>query len=144
MSSVQLKIVRKGIFMAYIEIRYDRRAFDSMIEKVKLSIGYSAEEKNYLFKMLEQMKRQDWLLYMVEIYHAEQFDFPIPNFEKLKGYLRTEVYRELLEHLVAKYADYEDIGYDEVRKWFDGMTINISILREIDRRLKEVGVRIRY
>ena len=144
MSSVQLKIVRKGIFMAYIEIRYDRRAFDSMIEKVKLSIGYSAEEKNYLFKMLEQMKHQDWLLYMVEIYHAEQFDFPIPNFEKLKGYLRTEVYRELLEQLVAKYADYEDIGYDEVRKWFDGMTINISILREIDRRLKEVGVRIRY
>ena len=144
MSSVQLKIVRKGIFMAYIEIRYDRRAFDSMIEKVKLSIGYSADEKNYLLKMLEQMKRQDWLLYMVEIYHAEQFDLPIPNFEKLKGYLRTEVYRELLEQLVAKYADYEDIGYDEVRKWFDGMTINISILREIDRRLKEVGVRIRY
>ena len=100
MSSVQLKIVRKGIVMAYIEIRYDRRAFDSMIEKVKLSIGYSAEEKNYLFKMLEQMKRQDWLLYMVEIYNAEQFDFPIPNFEKLKGYLRTEVYRELLEQLV--------------------------------------------
>lgn len=130
--------------MAYIEIRYDRRAFDSISEKIKLSIGYSAEEKNYLFKMLEQMKHQDWLLYMVEIYHADQFDFPIPNFEKLKGYLRAEVYRELLEQLVEKCADYEDIGYDEVRKWFYGMTINIAILKEIDQRLREVGVKIRY
>lgn len=130
--------------MAYIEIRYDRRAFDSMIEKVKLSIGYSAEEKNYLFKMLEQMKRQDWLLYTVEIYLADQFDFPIPNFEKIKGYLRAEVYRELLEQLVEKYADHEDVRYDDVRRWFDGMTINISILREIDRRLNEAGIKIRY
>lgn len=130
--------------MAYIEIRYDRRAFDSMIDKVKLSIGYSEEEKNYLFKMLDQMKKQDWLLYMVEVYHAEQFDFPIPNFEKLKGYLKAEVYRELIDQLVDNYADYEDVGYDEVRKWFHGMTINISILREIDRRLNEAGVKIRY
>ena len=81
---------------------------------------------------------------MVEIYHAEQFDFPIPEFEKIKKYLRAEVYRELLDQLVEKYADYEDIGYDEVRKWFDGLTINISILREIDRRLGENGVKIRY
>ena len=130
--------------MAYIEIRYDRRAFDSMIDKVKLSIGYSEEEKNYLFKMLDQMKKQDWLLYMVEVYHAEQFDFPIPNFEKLKGYLKAEVYRELIDQLVDNYADYEDVGYDEVRKWFHGMTINISILGEIDRRLNEAGVKIRY
>ena len=81
--------------MAYIEIRYDRRAFDSISEKIKLSIGYSAEEKNYLFKMLEQMKHQDWLLYMVEIYHADQFDFPIPNFEKLKGvYGKLEIQKK--------------------------------------------------
>lgn len=130
--------------MAYIEIRYSRKAFDSMIEKVKSSFCYSVEEKNLLTQMLMQMKREDWLLYMVEIYHAEQFDFPIPEFEKIKKYLRAEVYRELLDQLVEKYADYEDIGYDEVRKWFDGLTINISILREIDRRLGENGVKIRY
>ena len=70
------------------------------------------------------------------------FDFY--TFEKLKGYLRAEVYRELLEQLVEKCADYEDIGYDEVRKWFYGMTINIAILKEIDQRLREVGVKIRY
>lgn len=130
--------------MAYIEIRYSRKAFDSMMEKVKSSFCYSVEEKNLLTQMLMQMKREDWLLYMVEIYHAEQFDFPIPEFEKIKKYLRAEVYRELLDQLVEKYADYEDIGYDEVRKWFDGLTINISILREIDRRLGENGVKIRY
>jgi len=130
--------------MAYIEIRYSRKAFDSMIENVKSSFCYSVEEKNLLTQMLMQMKREDWLLYMVEIYHAEQFDFPIPEFEKIKKYLRAEVYRELLDQLVEKYADYEDIGYDEVRKWFDGLTINISILREIDRRLGENGVKIRY
>lgn len=130
--------------MAYIEIRYSRKAFDSMMEKVKSSFCYSVEEKNLLIQMLMQMKREDWLLYMVEIYHAEQFDFPIPEFEKIKKYLRAEVYRELLDQLVEKCADYEDIGYDEVRKWFHGMTINISILREIDRRLGEIGVKIRY
>lgn len=130
--------------MAYIEIRYSRKAFGSMMEKVKSSFCYSVEEKNLLTQMLMQMKREDWLLYMVEIYHAEQFDFPIPEFEKIKKYLRAEVYRELLDQLVEKYADYEDIGYDEVRKWFDGLTINISILREIDRRLGENGVKIRY
>lgn len=130
--------------MAYIEIRYSRKAFDSMMEKVKSSFCYSVEEKNLLTQMLMQMKREDWLLYMVEMYHAEQFDFPIPEFEKIKKYLRAEVYRELLDQLVEKYADYEDIGYDEVRKWFDGLAINISILREIDRRLGENGVKIRY
>jgi len=130
--------------MAYIEICYSRKAFDSMMEKVKSSFCYSVEEKNLLIQMLMQMKREDWLLYMVEIYHAEQFNFPIPEFEKIKKYLRAEVYRELLDQLVEKYADYEDIGYDEVRKWFDGLTINISILREIDRRLGENGVKIRY
>lgn len=130
--------------MAYIEIRYNRKAFDSMMDKVKSSFCYSVEEKNLLTQMLMQMKREDRLLYMVEIYHAEQFDFPILEFEKVKKYLRAEVYRELLDQLVEKYADCEDIGYEEVRKWFDGLTINISILREIDRRLGEIGVRIRY
>lgn len=130
--------------MAYIEICYSRKAFDSMMEKVKSSFCYSVEEKNLLTQMLMQMKCEDWLLYMVEIYHAEQFDFPIPEFEKIKKYLRAEVYRELLDQLVEKCADYEDVGYDEVRKWFHGMTMNISILREIDRRLGEIGVKIRY
>lgn len=130
--------------MAYIEIRYNRKAFDSMMDKVKSSFCYSVEEKKLLTQMLMQMKREDWLLYMVEIYHAEQFNFPIPEFEKIKKYLRAEVYRELLDQLVEKCVDYEDIGYEEVRKWFDGLTINISILREIDRRLGEIGVKIRY
>lgn len=130
--------------MAYIEINYDRKAFDSMMEKVKHSFCYSVEEKNLLTQMLTQMKREDWLLYMVEIYKAEQFDFSIPEFEKIKAYLRAEVYCELLDQLVEKYADYEDIGYEEVRKWFSGLTINISILREIDHRLGEKGVKIRY
>lgn len=130
--------------MAHIEICYNRIAFDSMIEKVKTSFCYSVEEKNLLTQMLIQMKREDWLLYMVEIFHADQFEFQIPNFEKIKKYLISEVYHELLDQLVEKYADYEDIGYDEVRKWFYGMTINISILGEIDRRLEDKGVSIRY
>ena len=66
--------------MAYIEIRYNRKAFDSMMDKVKSSFCYSVEEKNLLTQMLMQMKREDRLLYMVEIYHAEQFDFPILEF----------------------------------------------------------------
>ena len=130
--------------MAYIEIRYSRKAFDSMLEKVKSSFCYSAEEKNYLARMLMQMKREDWLLYMADIYHEEQFDFPIPEFAKLKKYIQAEIYRELIEQLVEKCADYEEIGYNEVRSWFYGMTIDITLLGEIDRRLKEIGVRVQY
>ena len=130
--------------MAYIEIRYSRKAFDSMLEKVKTSFCYSVEEKNYLTQMLTQMKQEDFLLYMVEVYHENLFDFPIPDYEKLKKYLRAEVYRELLDQLVEKYAEYEEVDYTEVRKWFAGLTINIALLREIDRRLSASGVKIIY
>lgn len=130
--------------IGYIDILYSRKAFDSMMEKVKSSFCYSVEEKTFLTKMLIQMKREDWLLYMAEIYHENQFDFPIPNFEKLKKYLIAEVYRELLDQLIEANVDYEKISYDEIRKWFAGMSINIAILSEIDRRFCEVGVEIIY
>ena len=42
--------------MAYVQIRYSSSAFDSIIEKVKLSFSYSVEEKNTLHNMLMQMK----------------------------------------------------------------------------------------
>jgi hypothetical protein len=94
--------------------------------------------------MLEQMKRENFLLYMVEVYHDSLFNFEILDFEKHKKYLVSEVYSELLEQLIKANIDYEEITYQEVRQWFPGMSIDIDILTAIDKRFKEANVRILY
>jgi len=127
-----------------IKIRYSQASFDNMIEKVKQSIIYSVEEKNTLFRMLAQMKKEDWLLYMVEIYNEKQFDFRIENFEQHKKNLVGEVYNELIAQLLNKYADYEEIWYSDIKEWFHGLTINIELLTILDRRFSELGVSILY
>lgn len=127
-----------------IKIRYSPASFDNMIEKVKRSVIYSVEEKNTLFRMLEQMKREDWLLYMAEIYNEKQFDFQIENFEHHKKNLVAEVYNELIAQLLNKYADYEEIWYSDIKEWFYGLTINIELLTILDRHFSEMGVKIQY
>ena len=127
-----------------IKVRYTPEAFDSIIEKVKTAISYTIEEKTYLLKMLEQLKRENWLLYMAEIYREDQFDFSIPDFEIYKKYLVTEIYRELLEQLLQSSKDYEDIGFDEIREWFRGMTFDIEFINLIDQKFREINVKIRY
>lgn len=127
-----------------IKIRYDRTAFDNMINKVKQSLIYTIDEKNTLYRMLEQMKREDWLLYMAEVYHENQFDFQIPNFEKHKSNLVSEVYNELIAQLLDKYTDYEEIDYSDIKEWFDGLTITIELLNLLDRKFSEKGVEVKY
>ena len=127
-----------------IKIRYDRIAFDNMINKVKQSLIYTIEEKNTLYRMLEQMKREDWLLYMAEVYHEDQFDFPIPNFEYHKKNLVAEVYNELIAQLLIKYTDYEEIDYSDIKDWFDGLTIDIELLVTLDKKFSEMDVTVKY
>lgn len=127
-----------------IKIRYSRKAFDSMMEKVKLSILYTVEEKNVLCKMIQQMREEDWLLYMVEIYKEDQFNFQIYDFDKYRRYIVAEVYNELLAQLLEANKDCEDIGYEEIREWFYGMTFDITMINMIDRKFKEIDVKIRY
>lgn len=127
-----------------IKIRYDRIAFDNMINKVKQSLIYTIDEKNTLYRMLEQMKREDWLLYIAEVYHENQFDFLIPNFEKHKCNLVAEVYNELIAQLLTKYTDYEEIDYSDIKDWFDGLTINIELLIALDKKFSEMGVTVKY
>lgn len=130
--------------MAEITIYYNKDTIDNIVINVKNSLFYSSEEKNYLFKMLNQMKQENFLLYMVEAYSESLFDFKIPDFQKHKKYLIVEVYRELLEQLVIANIGYEDITYPEIRKWFHGMNLNIDIINAIDKRFKEANIKISY
>ena len=130
--------------MAEIPIYYSENTIDNIIINVKSSLTYTTDEKNCLCNMLEQMKRENFLLYMVEVYHDSLFNFEILDFEKHKKYLVSEVYSELLEQLIKANIDYEEITYQEVRQWFPGMSIDIDILTAIDKRFKEANVRILY
>lgn len=127
-----------------IKIRYDRIAFDNMINKVKQSYIYAIDEKNTLFQMIEQMKREDWLLYMAEVYQENQFDFQIPDFEKHKKNLVSEVYSELVSQLLDEYREYEEIFYADIKEWFDGLTINLDLIILLDKKFSEMGVKVHY
>jgi len=130
--------------MAEIKIYYSSKTFDNIMNNVKTSQIYNEEEVNTLLKMITQMKEQDFLLYMVEIYKENLFDFHIEEFDKYKSYLIDEVYNELIQQLLDKYKDYEDVSYSDIRKWFDGMTFDIELINILDQRFKEANIKILY
>ncbi len=130
--------------MAEIKIYYSSKTFDNMMNNVKMSEIYNDEEVNTLLQMITQMKEQDFLLYMVEIYKEDLFNFHIEEFDKYKSYLIDEVYNELIQQLLDKYKDYEDIDYLDIRKWFDGMTIDIELINLLDQKFKERNTKIIY
>ena len=130
--------------MAEIKIYYSSKTFDNMMNNVKTSQIYNEEEVNTLLKMITQMKEQDFLLYMVEIYKEDLFNFHIEEFDKYKSYLIDEVYNELIQQLLDKYKDYEDVSYSDIRKWFDGMTFDIELINILDQRFKEANIKILY
>ena len=130
--------------MAEIKIYYSSKTFDNIMNNVKTSQIYNEEEVNTLLKMITQMKEQDFLLYMVEIYKENLFDFHIEEFDKYKSYLIDEVYNELIQQLLDKYKDYEDVSYSDIRKWFDGMTFDIELINILDQKFKEKNIKIIY
>ena len=130
--------------MAEIKIYYSSKTFDNMMNNVKTSTIYNEEEKNDLLKIITQMKEQDFILYMVEIYKEDLFNFYIEEFDKYKSYLIDEVYNELIQQLLDKYKDYEDVSYLDIRKWFDGMTFDIELINILDQKFKEKNIKIIY
>lgn len=130
--------------MADIKIYYSKETFDNMMNNVKESSLYNDEEVNTLLKMITQMKEQDFLLYMVEIYKEDLFNFHIEEFDKYKSYLVDEVYNELIKQLLLKYKDYEDVSYVDIRQWFDGMTFDIELINILDQKFKEANIKILY
>ena len=130
--------------MAEIKIYYSSKTFDNMMNNVKTSTIYNEEEKNILLKIITQMKEQDFILYMVEIYKEDLFNFYIEEFDKYKSYLIDEVYNELIQQLLDKYKDYEDVSYLDIRKWFDGMTFDIELINILDQKFKEKNIKIIY
>lgn len=133
-----------GESMAEIKIYYKRNTVDNILLKVKTSYLYTAEEKNVLCMALQQIKRDDFLLYAVEIFKQDMFGFEIAEFEKYKSYLIKEVYEELITQVVAEFSEYEDVSFGDIRKRFSGMTIDIKLLNVLDERFAKVGVKIRY
>lgn len=130
--------------MATIDILYNINTFDNLKHRVDMSKKFNDEERNILLKMLEQMEKNNFLLYMIEILKKESFNFDINNFEKYHLYLVHEVYKELIDQLIKKYETYEDVAYQDIRKWFFGMSFDLTLITIIDRMLKEKGVRILY
>lgn len=130
--------------MAEIIVRYHPRTIEKITATVLHSEKYVAEDKVILLKMLEQMRRQDWLLYMVDIYQEAQYDFEIPNYPRFKQFIKDEVYSELIEQFIEMNREYEEVPYGDIPKWFYGMTINIELLTVLDKRLNELDVKIMY
>ena len=133
-----------GESMAEIKIYYKRNTVDNILLKIKTSYLYTTEEKNVLCMALQQIKRDDFLLYAVEIFKQDMFDVEIPEFEKYKSYLVKEVYEELITQVVAEFSEYEDVAFEDIRKRFSGMTIDIKLINVLDERFSKIGVKIRY
>ena len=133
-----------GESMAEIKIYYKRNTVDNILLKIKTSYLYTSEEKNVLCMALQQIKRDDFLLYAVEIFKQDMFDVEIPEFEKYKSYLVKEVYEELITQVVAEFSEYEDVAFEDIRKRFSGMTIDIKLINVLDERFSKIGVKIRY
>ena len=117
--------------MAEISIFYNIHTFENIANRVSSSILYRSDEKNNLLKMIKHLERIGFLLYAIEIVKQDDFDFQISEYEKLKHFLISEVYDELIAQLVDEYKDYEEVGYSEIRKRFLGMTFDIQIINRI-------------
>ncbi len=130
--------------MAEIKIYYKSNIVDNVLMKVRTSCLYTAKEKDVLCMALQQIKRDDLLLYAVEVFAPDMFGFEIPEFEKYKSYLIREVYEELITQVVDEFADYEEVAYDDIRKRFLGMNFDIKLINVIDERFSKIGARIRY
>ncbi len=130
--------------MGEIKIFYKYNTVDNILFKVKTSFLYTAKEKNVLCMALQQIKRDNILLYAVEVFTPDMFDVEISEFEKYKAYLISEVYEELIAQVVDEFADYEEVAYDDIRKRFLGMDFDIELINVIDERFSKIGTRIRY
>ena len=130
--------------MENTQVYYCPNTYDNLINKVLSSVEYSNTEKDYLKRMLIELKKVDYLLYAIEILEKQVFPFEVPDFDKYKESLISEVYSELIDQLINEYTDYEDVFFPEVRKHFRGMRFDINLLYTIDRRFNAMGINVVY
>lgn len=130
--------------MENTQVFYWPNTYDNLINRVLCSDGYSNQDKNCLKKMLIELKKADYLLYAIEILEKQVFPYKVPDFDKYKESLISEVYSELIDQLINEYADYEDVSFSEVRKRFRGMQFDINLLNTIDRRFNAMGINVVY
>ena len=130
--------------MENTRVYYCPNTYDSLINRVLSSGGYSNTGRNCLKNMLIELKKADYLLYAIEILEKQFFPFEIPDFDKYKEILISEVYSELIDQLINEYADNEDVCFSDVRKRFRGMQFDINLLYTIDRRFNAMGIIVVY
>ena len=125
-------------------IKYNENIYDEIKENIIKENYYSDTEKKILIEMLFEIKEKDMYLNMVQIFPENKFDMEIENYKKYQGYMVKEVYKALINQALDSFREYEDVFYEDVRSWINGLTINIEVLIYIDKLFKDNGITIIY
>lgn len=130
--------------MEKIEIYYNEDTYDNIKNKIQENKSYNKTEKEQLILILDELEKQSYLLYAIEILDENKLAIEVKDFDKYKTYLIEEVYHEIYRQLLDKYKDYEEVSYVDIRKHFIGMTFDIEIINNIDALFKDCNITIRY
>jgi len=130
--------------MKKIKNNYNKSNYDNMINKIKENNFYNKKEKENLIIILEEMKKQNYLLNTIEMLDKKDVLIELNDFEKYKSYLIEEVYHEIYRQLLQTYNNYEEVSYLDIREYFVGMTFNIEIIKNIDDLFKDYNILIKY
>lgn len=130
--------------MGKIEVYYNENTYDNMKNIISKNKSYNEIEKEQLVMILDELKKQNYILYSIEMLKENDISLKVNNFEKYRTYLIEEVYHEIYRQLLDKYKDYEEISYLDIRKHFIGMTFDIRIINNIDSLFKDYNITIRY
>jgi len=130
--------------MKKIKNNYNKSNYDNMINKIKENKSYNKKEKENLIIILEEMKKQNYLLNTIEMLDKKDVLIELNDFEKYKSYLIEEVYHEIYRQLLQTYNNYEEVSYLDIREYFVGMTFNIEIIKNIDDLFKDYNILIKY
>ena len=123
---------------------YNKSNYDNMMNKIQENKSYNKKEKENLVIILEEMKKQNYLLNAIEMLDKKDVLIELNDFEKYKSYLIEEVYHEIYRQLLQTYKNYDEVSYLDIRDYFIGMTFNIKIINNIDDLFKEHNITIKY
>jgi len=118
------------------KIYYNENCYDNIINKIKQNKSYNTKEKEQLILIVEELKNDNYMLYTIEKLEQKDISIVVDNFNKYRTYLIEEFYHEIYRQLLDKYKNYEEVCFLEIRKFFNGMTLNIEIINNIDFYLK--------
>ncbi len=126
------------------KIYYNENCYDNIMNKIKQNKSYNTKEKEQLILIVEELKNNNYMLYTIEMLEKKDISIVLGDFTKYKTYLIEEVYHEIYRQLLDKYKYYEEVRFLEIRKYFNGMTLNIEIINNIDSLFKDNNIIVKY